>query len=129
MIHFLCHCKDCKVLFDGSSKVIVYTELDVEISGENRIFSYEGGSGSFLHVKFCSSCGIYVCTKPDLLEGMVYIFCEILRKYYEFKPGVELFSDHRFPWENNPDTMVQSYSHNGTLERIGELLENLDQRN
>ena len=29
MMHFMCHCTDCKVLFDGSSKVFVYTELDV----------------------------------------------------------------------------------------------------
>ena len=128
MMHFMCHCTDCKVLFDGSSKVFVYTELDVELSGEHKTFSYEGGSGSLLHVTFCSACGMNIYTKPDLLEGMVYIFSGMLRKYYEFKPGVELFADHRFPWENKPDTMVQSYSHNGTLERIGELLENLDQR-
>ena len=100
MMHFMCHCTDCKVLFDGSSKVFVYTELDVEISGEHKTFSYEGGSGSLLHVTFCSSCGMNVYTKPDLLEGMVYIFSGMLRKYYEFKPGVELFADHRFPWEN-----------------------------
>ena len=40
-----------------------------------------------------------VYNKPDLLEGMVYIFSGMLRDYYEFKPGVELFADNRFPWE------------------------------
>ena len=29
MMHFMCHCTDCKVLFDGSSKMFVYTELEV----------------------------------------------------------------------------------------------------
>ena len=69
-----------------------------------------------------------VYNKPDLLEGMDYIFSGMLRDYYEFKPGVELFTDNRLPWENKPDTIIQSYSHNGTLERIGEIMENLDQR-
>ena len=127
MMPLMCHSTDCKVLFDGSPKVFVHTEIDVEILGEHKTFSYEGGSGSLLHVTFCSSCGMNVYTKPDLLEGMVYIFFGMLRKYYEFKPSVELFADHRFPWENKPYTMVQSYSHNGTQERIGELSENLDQ--
>ena len=128
MMHFMCHCTDCRVIFDGSSKYFVYTELDVEISGKHQTYTYEGGSGSLLHVTFCSSCGMNVYNKPDLLEGMVYIFSGMLRDYYEFKPGVELFADNRFPWEKKPDTILQSYSNNGTLERIGEIMENLDQR-
>ena len=128
MMHFMCHCTDCKVLFDGSSKMFVYTELDVELSGAFQTFSYKGGSGNLLNLTFCSSCGMNVCTKPDLLEGMVYVFSGMLRAFYEFKPNVELFTDHRFPWEKQPDTAIQSYAHNGTVERIGELLENLDQR-
>ena len=106
----------------------VYTELDVQLLGAFQTFSYIGGSGNLLSQTFCSSCGMNVCTKPDLLEGMVYIFSGMLRGFYGFKPNVELFTDYRFPWEKQPNTAIQSYSHNGTVEWIAELLENLDQR-
>ena len=78
MMLFMCHCTDCKVLFDGSSKVFVYTELDVEISGEHKTFSYEGGSGSLLHVTFCSSCGMNECRSRIYLR-VRYIY------FWDFK--------------------------------------------
>ena len=58
---------------------------------------------------------------------MVYIFSGMLRDYYEFIPGVELFADNRFPSEKT------GYDHSillpqRTLEIKGEIMENLDQR-
>ena len=65
MMHFMCHCTDCKVLFDGSSKMFVYTELDVELSGAFQTFSYKGGSGNLLNLTFCSSCGMNKRIRPS----------------------------------------------------------------
>lgn len=128
MMHFMCHCEDCEVLFNGSFRGLAYTEIDLEISGEHGTFSYEGGSGNLLHLTFCKSCGMNIYTKPDLLEGLVYVFAGLLKNHYKFEPKVELFAHNRLPYAIKPQSVVQSYDHNGTIERVSELLENIDQR-
>ena len=47
----------------------------------------------------------------------------------EFRPTVELWSGGRPTWMTQASTIKGSFSDNGTVERIQELLENLDQRN
>jgi hypothetical protein len=128
MMHFMCHCEDCEVLFNGAFRGFAYTEIDLELSGPHDTYSYEGGSGSLLHLTFCKSCGMNLYSKPDLLEGMVYVFAGLMKEHYTFEPKVELFAHNRLPWVTRADSVVQSYDHNGTIERVSELLENIDQR-
>ena len=66
--------------------------------------------------------------KPDLLEGMAYIPAGLLGDQIEFKPTVELWSGNRPNWMQKAPSIIESFSDNGTLERLQELLENLDQR-
>lgn len=128
MMHFMCHCKDCHSLFNGPAKVLIYTDDDICITGAHSTYSYQGGSGNDLHVTFCSNCGTRAYTRPDLIEGLTYVFASMLEEHIEFQPKVELFAYNRSKWEHKPASVVESYDHNGTLERIQELLENLEQR-
>ena len=59
---------------------------------------------------------------------MIYIPCGMLKKHYEFEPRVELFSANKASCFAQVKATAESYEHNGTIERIGELLENLEQR-
>jgi hypothetical protein len=52
----------------------------------------------------------------------------MLKTHYEFAPKVELFAYNKASCMESVSVSGESYEHNGTLERIGELLENLDQR-
>jgi len=67
-------------------------------------------------------------TQPDLIEGMIYVPAGMLKAHYEFSPKVELFAYNKASCMESVSVSGESYEHNGTLECIGELLENLDQR-
>ena len=69
-----------------------------------------------------------IYTKPDILEGMIYVPAGLLRDQIEFKPKVEIWAGSRPSWTSRPESLVESYDENGTIERISSLLENLDQR-
>jgi len=59
---------------------------------------------------------------------MAYIPAGLLNDQIEFKPTVELWSPNRPKWMLKASSIVASMDDNGTLERLQELLENLDQR-
>ena len=81
MMHFMCHCKDCHALFNGPAKVLIYTDDDIYIKGAHSTYSYQGGSGNDLHVTFCSNCGTRAYTRPDLIEGLTYVFASMLEEH------------------------------------------------
>jgi hypothetical protein len=128
MMHFACHCSDCQILWGTSFYGFAYSIDDINITGEVKKYSYKGGSGNLLHFVFCPQCGSKIHSQPDLIEGMIYIPCGILKEHYKFEPKVELFSSNKASFLKEVKATAESYEHNGTIERIEELLENLEQR-
>jgi len=128
MMHFVCHCSDCQKLYGNSFFGYAYSTEDISVTGEVKTYSYEGGSGNQLHIVFCLECGSKLYSQPDLIEGMIYIPAGMLKEHYEFSPRVELWASNKASCLAPVVASGESYEHNGTLERIGELLENLDQR-
>lgn len=128
MMHFACHCSDCQKIWGNSFFGYAYSTDDISITGEVKKYSYEGGSGNQLHFVFCPECGSKIHSQPDLIEGMIYIPCGMLKKHFEFEPKVEIFSSNKASCFAQVKATAESYEHNGTIERIGELLENLEQR-
>ena len=128
MMHFMCHCTDCQVMFNGSFEGYAISKDELTVQGDLSTFSYSGGSGLGLHVNFCVKCSTKIYTQPDILQGMIYVPAGLLRDQIEFKPKVEIWVGSRPSWTNRPDCLVESFDDNGTIERISTLLENLDQR-
>ena len=128
MMHFMCHCGDCQVMFNGSFEGYAISKDELSIEGNLSKFSYSGGSGLSLHVNFCSKCSTKIYTQPDILEGMIYVPAGLLRDQIEFRPKVEIWAGSRPSWTSRPESLVESFDDNGTIERISTLLENLDQR-
>ncbi len=128
MMHFMCHCTDCQVMFNGSFEGYAISKEELTVQGDLSTFSYSGGSGMSLHVNFCVKCSTKIYTQPDILQGMIYVPAGLLRDQIEFKPKVEIWAGSRPSWTSRPESLVESYAENGTIERISSLLENLDQR-
>lgn len=128
MMHFMCHCTDCQVMFNGSFEGYAISKDELSIEGTLSKFSYSGGSGLSLHVNFCSKCSTKIYTQPDILQGMIYVPAGLLRDQIEFKPKVEIWAGSRPSWTSRPESLAESFEDNGTIERISTLLENLDQR-
>ena len=128
MMHFMCHCTDCQVMFNGSFEGYAISKDELSIQGDLSKFTYSGGSGLSLHVNFCSKCSTKIYTQPDILEGMIYVPAGLLRDQIEFKPKVEIWAGSRPSCTSKPESLAESFDDNGTVERISTLLENLDQR-
>ncbi len=128
MMHFMCHCKDCHKLWNNSFFSYAYAQDDIEITGKTNTYIYDGGSGNKMNILFCPNCATKFYVQPELIEGMIYIPIGLLKEHYEFNPKVEIFAYNKPMCLSNLNVTVESYDHNGTIERIGELLENLEQR-
>ena len=128
MMHFACHCNDCQKLWNNSFFSYAYALDDIEIKGEIRKYTFCGGSGNNLNVCFCPRCTTKLYVQPELIEGMIYIPCGLLKEYIDFSPKVEIFSHNKPKFMSNISASRESFNHNGTIERIGELLENIEQR-
>ena len=128
MMHFKCHCSTCQIVFGNSLNALAMPEEELNLEGKLRRYSIIGGSGNQLHYNFCSKCGVLIYNKPDLLEGMIYIPAGLMKEQIEFSPTVELWSSNRPNGIEKTPTTIADFEDNGTVERLVDLLENLEQR-
>ena len=128
MMQFQCHCTTCQKVFGTSLCALAMPEEELNVEGELTRHTTKGGSGMDMHYNFCNKCGVIIYNQPEVLGGMLYIPAGLLDGQIEFKPTLELWTPHRPQWMTPAPTIIESVKDNGTVERIQELLENLDQR-
>ena len=128
MMQFQCHCTVCQKVFGTSLNAIALPEDELSYEGELKVFSVSGGSGKELHYYFCPQCSIIIYNKPDVLDGMIYLPAGLLADQIEFSPTVELWTKSKAKWLPRAGSIKASFEDNATVERLVELLENLDQR-
>ena len=52
MMHFMCHCTDCQVMFNGSFEGYAISRDELSIEGDLSTYTYTGGSELSFHVNF-----------------------------------------------------------------------------
>ena len=115
-------------VFGTSLNALVIPEDELTREGEIKSYSIKGGSGNPLHINYCPICSIVIYNKPEVLDGLIYLPAGLLADQISFKPTVELWTDDKAEWLQKAKTIKASFVDNGNVDRIGELLENLDQR-
>ena len=129
MLVMNCHCRTCKKLGGATlSTSASYNVSEVEITGNYKTFTYKGDSGNNLYSDFCSNCGCKLFTRVDLIEGIVYVHLGVFDDHDIFKPKIEIWDDYKCSWIKDDGCIQESFPDNGTLERIQQFLENMDQR-
>lgn len=128
MMQFQCHCTVCQKVFGSSLNALAIPEDELSYEGELQRHSIEGGSGNGLHYHYCPKCSVIIYNKPDLLDGMIYLPAGLLSDQIQFAPTVELWTDNKAKWLEQAKTIKASFPDNATVERLQELLENLEQR-
>ena len=73
--------------------------------------------------EFCGQCGSQIFTRPELIEGMVYLNLGNFDDWEAFKPKVEIWTDYKSSWLGKFDCVAETFVDNGTLERIQMFIE------
>ena len=109
MMHFHCPCSDCRVLWGGSLSRLAFTERELRIKGKVTTHTYGGGSGLSLHLYFCLGCGTKIYSKPDILDGVVYVPAGLLHDQIDYMQKVEICGKSKPKWMGTTDSRVQSF--------------------
>lgn len=123
LLHFVCHCKDCDALWNGLYMGLVFPTDEIELSGDQRNYTYEAGSGLKLEIDFCETCGTRMASRPEIVDGLTYVPAGLLKNDIEFTPHVEIFAYNKYNWVGNASSLKESFDHNGTVERISAIIE------
>ena len=78
-------------------------------------------------VDFCANCGIKVASRPQVVDGLTYIPAGFQKNEVDFSPHVEIFAYNKYKCFGNPETLVESFDDNGTVERISAVIEAMNQ--
>ena len=92
LLHFMCHCTDCDLMWNGAYMGFVYPTDEVTIGGEKSAYQFNGGSGLGFEIDFCSTCGTKVASRPEVVDGLTYIPAGFLKNEVDFSPQVEIFA-------------------------------------
>ena len=91
------------------------------------MFLWKGGSGLGFEVDFCSTCGTKVASRPQVVDGLTYIPAGFLKNEVDFSPQVEIFAYNKYKCFGNPETLIESFDDNGTVERISAVIDAMNQ--
>ena len=105
-----------------------YSEEEIKIDGEYKSYTYLGGSGLNYTQDFCGNCGVYLFYRPEMAEGMIYVHAGVFDDQDAFEPKVELFCNDKSKWVGEINCLAESFTDNGTLQRLQMMMENIDQR-
>ena len=73
MLIIQCNCSKCRKLSGSYQIGCLYSEDEIQESGETAVYEFEGGSGFINTVHFCINCYVRCKTHPakEVMEGMV----------------------------------------------------------
>ena len=129
MLVMNCHCRTCKKISGANlSSFAAFYESEILITGDRQSFEYKGTNGKKMEKEFCGQCGSQIFTRPELIEGMVYLNLGNFYDWEAFKPKVEIWTDYKSSWLGKFDCVAETFVDNGALEKIQMFMENLDQR-
>ena len=58
MMHFMCHCTDCQIMFNGSFEGYAISEDELSVEGDLSTFTYSGGSGLSFTLNFARNVAL-----------------------------------------------------------------------
>ena len=106
----------------------VYGKVELEINGHTHEFITPGGSGLPVHYFSCANCATLVYITPEFLDGFQLIPLGTFDGFLQFKPNMEIFTNYKVTWTRDNGCLKESFEESAVIERIGAMMENLDQR-
>ncbi len=64
-----------------------------------------------------------MASRPEALDGLTYIPAGFLKNEVDFSPQVEIFAYNKYKRPGDPEILVESFDHNGTVEKISAVID------
>ena len=106
----------------------VYGKAELEINGPVHEFVTPGGSGLPVHYFSCANCATRVYITPEFLDGFQLIPLGTSDDSLQFEQKMERFTNYKVTWTQDNGCLNESFEESAVIERIGAMMENLDQR-
>ena len=81
-----------------------------------------------VHYFSCANCATRVYITPEFLDGFQLIPLGTFDDSLQFKPNMEIFTNYKVTWTRDNGCLKESFEESAVIERIGAMMENLDQR-
>lgn len=97
----LCHCKDCqRETGTGHAANAIFSEADVERSGETKSYAVTADSGNTLTRHFCPTCGSFLFAFNSGRPGMIVVTAGTMDDSSWFAPQTIIYTKRRNKWDN-----------------------------
>ena len=80
------------------------------------------------HFFSCANCAMRAYITPKFLDGFQLIPLGTFDDFLQFKPNMEIFTNYKVTWTRDSGCLKESFEESAVIERIGVMMENLDQR-
>jgi len=128
LLVYQCNCQRCRRMGGTVSVFTVYGKEELEINGHIHEFVTSGGSGLPVHYFSCVNCATRVYITPEFLDGFQLIPLGTFDDSLQFEPKMEIFTNYKVTWIRDNGCLKESFEESAVIERIGAMMENLDQR-
>ena len=95
-----CHCKDCqRASGSGYVAAMLFTEKNVQVTGEAKYFASTSDSGNLHHRGFCPNCGSQLFAKFSNHPGLLGIKAGTLNHASQYVPKLDFYVASTAPWD------------------------------
>ena len=130
LIVTLCHCVKCRRLTGAVVSNCFYEMSEVQFEGDTLLYDYIGGSGKTVHTHVCSNCYTIVYRTSDAFTEPEFVAIPVgcFDNPHILPPTIEIFRDYKLKWLQDDGSIKVRVGDAGYLERIGEMIKQLDHR-
>lgn len=95
-----CHCRDCqKATGSAYTPELFFKETAVKLSGELKAYERQGDTGKSVWRNFCPHCGTWVCSRIEILPGIMGVLAGTLDDTSRFQPQMDIYTDSAACWD------------------------------
>ena len=125
-LSMLCHCEKCRMVSGLAGAYVLFSEDDVEVTGDFIVFQHGTPNGDTTTNYTCKGCGVTVMRKASTTPGMIMVSLGCLDKPDTFTPDYQIWTAQKLPWLIDDGSIASSSDGAAVAERLQLVLSNLD---
>ena len=100
----LCHCRECQKRTGSSYGIAAFfRRSDLEVRGENRLFTRQADSGFEVAFHFCPQCGSTVYWEPRRMPDLIAVAVGAFADPSFPRPSQQVYQETCHPWVSVAD--------------------------